>query len=69
MYHSTDGSYPYESAFLIALRSGSTLFSVKCCCVFNSGDFVITEFASVAYMYQCCKGNRCARKEIHKTFV
>ena len=26
----------------------------------------MTEFASVVYMFQCCKGNRCARKEIHQ---
>ena len=37
--------------------------------LFNSGDFVITEFATVVYMYQCCKGNPCAQKEIHNTFV
>ena len=60
----------YENAFQIALRPGSTLFSVQFfVCFFNSGDFVIAEFASVVYMYQCCKGNRCARKEIHKTFM
>ena len=37
--------------------------------VFNSGDFVIAEFASVVYMYQCCKGTRCARKEKQKSFL